>query len=277
MARARLMVATGLYGDADAAGLPHAYAGTLYMLATQIDVACQDQHWSSGDIELDPTPYPDCIEHARNNLVRLFLAHPRDYTHLLFWDSDVKARPKQLAGAITAMVKADKPIVGCPYIQKALFWEQGARAVRELLHDKPDAGVEEIERTMRGWSVRYVPDPRVTPFGERDGDLVEMPKHVPIGFGLIRRDVLEKMTSHYADALGYDLVNEGVLEHHVGLFHTTIEGRRFAMEDFAFCDRWKALGGRLFMYVGEHAPLEHLGRTAFKGTREALLGDWRGR
>lgn len=277
MSRAVILVGTALYGDADAAGLPHAFAGTLYLLAHQLGVACQDQHWERDDIVLDPVPYPDSIEHARNNLVRLFLAHPRGYTHLLFWDSDVKGTPKQIAGAITAMVKADKPIVGVPYIQKAHFWQQGARAVRELLDAKPDATAEEIERTMRGWCVRYVPDPRVIPFGERDGDLVAMPQHVPIGFGLIRRDVLEKMTAHYGDALGYDLVHEGELQHHVGLFHTKLTRRVFAMEDVSFCDRWLEMGGRMYLYVGEHAPLEHIGRTAFKGTREALLGDWKGR
>ena len=276
MSKARILVGTPLYGDSDAAGLPHAFAGTLYLLAHQLGVACQDQHWERDDIVLDPVPYPDSIEHARNNLVRLFLAHPIGYTHLLFWDSDVKDTPKRIAGAITAMVKADKPIVGAPYIQKAIFWEQGARAVRELLDRKPEATAAEVEATMRGWSVRYVPDPRVTPFGEREGDLVEM-QHVPIGFGLIRRDVLEKMTAYYADALGYDLLHEGEQQRHVGLFHTTLERRRFAMEDFAFCDRWRAMGGRMYLYVGEHAPLEHIGRTSFKGTREALLGDWRGR
>ena len=267
-----------LYGDSEAAGLSRAITGTLYQLGKQLDVICDDTAWDGGSVELDPQPYPNCIEHARNNLVRLFLAHPRQYTHALLWDSDVKPKTAgQIAPILTKLLKADKAIIGVPYIQKMHFWKQGAQAALEYIHAHPEATAEQLAEVIHGYSVRYVPDFRCEPLGEVDAatGLVEMPRHVPFGFALVKREVFEKMTAYYKDSLRYDkdFVEDGktVHEEHVGLFHTGLERRVFTMEDVAFCDRWRAMGGRLHLYVGEGAPLEHIGATSFSGTREALL------
>src|ERR1700674_1845920 len=103
----RLCAAIPLYGDSEAAGLTRGIAGTLYQLGKQLDVICDDTSWNGGTVELDPQPFPNSIEHARNNLVRLFLANPRQYTHMLFWDADVKPRfTGQIAPLLTRMLKA---------------------------------------------------------------------------------------------------------------------------------------------------------------------------
>ena len=228
--------------------------------------------------QLDPQPFPNSIEHARNNLVRLFLANPKQYTHALFWDSDVKPRTAgQIAPLLTKMLKADKPIISAPYIQKYRFWEQGAQKTVEYLHEHPAATAKELAEILRGYTARYVPDFRCEVPGEVGADgVAEMPRHVPFGFALVKREVFEKMTDFYRESLRYDkdyIDDDGkpVHEEHVGLFHTGLERRVFTMEDVAFCDRWRALGGRLYLYLGEGTPLEHVGATSFSGTREAML------
>ena len=280
----RICCAIALYGDSEAAGLSRGITGTLYTLGKQLDVICDDTAWDGGSVELDPQPYPNCIEHARNNLVRMFLAHPRQYTHALLWDSDVKPKlAGDAAKVLTRMLKADKPIVAVPYVHKAYLWKQGARAAIAYLRDHPDVTEEELGEVIRGYSATYVPDFRIEPLGEVDAatGVAEMPRHVPFGFALVQRAVFEKMTTYYKDSLRYDKDYEKdgqmVHEEHVGLFHTTLERRVYQMEDVAFCERWRAMGGRLYLYVGEGAPLEHIGYTSFSGTREAMLADWRGR
>jgi len=278
MANFRICALLPLYGDSEAAGLSRAIAGTLYQLGKQLDVICDDKSWDGGSVELDPQPYPNCIEHARNNLVRLFLAHPRQYTHALLWDSDVKPTTSgQIAPLLTRLLKADKPIIAVPYIQKSRHWVQGAQKAIEHLREHPEVTAEELGEILRGYTVRYVPDFRCEVLGEVGADgIAEMPRHVPFGFALIKREVFEKMTAHYKDSLRYDkdwLDDDGkpVHEEHVGLFHTGLERRVFTMEDVAFCDRWRAMGGRLHLYLGEGAPLEHVGATSFSGTRGAML------
>lgn len=274
-----------LYGDSEAAGLSKSLTGTLYSLGKQLDVICDDRSWSGGTVELDPQPYANTIEHARNNLVRLFLAHPRQYTHALLWDSDVKGRnPSHVASLLTKMLKADKPIIGVPYAGKKHFWEQGAAAALEHVRSHPETTAAELADVIRGFTVRYIPDYGLQPLGEVDADgFTEAPRHVPFGFALIKREVFEKMTAYYKDSLRYDMDWEASgdrpasHEEHVGLFHTILRDRVYQNEDVAFCRRWKEMGGRLHLYVGDGAPLEHIGYTSFSGTREAMLADWRGR
>lgn len=277
MGNFRIAACVPLYGDSESAGLSKAFCGSLYALGKQLDVLCDDRSWDGGPVELDPNPYPNCIEHARNNLVRIFLAHPRQYTHALLWDSDVKPKSAgQVASLLTKMLKADKPIIAVPYVQKMHFWKQSAEAALEYVRKHPEATAEELGEVIHGFAVRYVPDFRCEPLGDVGADgVAEMPRHVPFGFALIKREVFEKMTDYYRESLRYDKdwIEDGktVHEEHVGLFHTSLERRLFTMEDVAFCDRWKAMGGRLFLYMGEGAPLEHIGSTSFSGTHEAML------
>jgi hypothetical protein len=281
MSKARVCAVTALYGDPEAAGLSKAYSGALYFLGAGIgdkanlDVICGEQGFENGDVELDPSPYPGGIEHARNNCIRLFLQHPRAYTHALLWDSDVKGTPLQIGRLIARMLKLDKPIISVPYLQKNYYWKQGAQGALDHLREHPEAKAEQLADIIRGYSARYVPDFRVTPLGPVDDDGLAEQDRVPVGFALIKREVLEKMTAYYADSLGYDraFMEDGkqVVERHVGLFHTTLTHRKHQDEDYAFCERWKAMAGRMYLYVGEGSPLEHIGHHPFKGTREAML------
>ena len=273
-----------LYGDSEAAGIRRSMLGDFYYLGANLDVICDDQGWDKGSVELDPSPYPNSIEHARNNLVRLFLDHPRQYTHMWTRDSDVKApSPTACARLVGKLLAADKPLIGVPYIQKAFFPKQAAQRVLEL---GPAPTVDAIEAAIRGFSVRYVPDPGMYGnLGTPDEQGLISFDEPPLGFALIRRDMLEKMWAHYVDdpRLAYEMRRsatadtKAIHEQHVGLFHTDIRDRVYKSEDTAFCQRWKAMGGRAFLYVGDGAPLEHIGYTSFKGTREALLSDWTGR
>jgi hypothetical protein len=287
MSKARIAVCTPLYGDAEAAGLSRAYTGALYCLGSDLAVLCGEQGWDSGDIELDPSPYPNSIEHARNNLVRLFLEHPREYTHALLWDSDEKGTPNQIAKLIMRMLRADYPVMSVPCPEKQYFWEKAARAAHhfvvkgalsEKYEDKnyTDSDLAEI---IRGAACRYVPDPErgQCELGEVgiDGFAPMLRGHVSLGFAMVRRDVFQKMSDYYRETLAYDFEDhEGKPIECVGLFHTTLKQRKLSAEDSAFCDRWRAMGGSLHLYLGEGAPLEHIGRTTFKGTREAMLKDW---
>lgn len=281
MSQARICVCTPLYGDPEAAGLSKAYTGTLYAFGSDLSVLCGEDGWDSGDIELDASsPYPNSIEHARNYLVKLFLEHPRNYTHALLWDSDEQGSPNQIAKLIMRMVRADVPIASVPSVEKFLHWEKAAEAVRfEMAAGHSHTTDRELADVIRGAACRYLPDPlrsvcRLGSVGADDfAEMVE--GYVSLGFALVRRDVFERLTELHRAELTYDFRDhEGKPIEVVGLFHTTVLGRRLAMEDMAFCDRARAAGFGQYLYVGEGSPIDHVGRTVFRGTREAMLRDW---
>lgn len=108
-------------------------------------------------------------------------------------------------------------------------------------------------------------------YGDPDLGLLEV-WGMPGGFMRIKREVLEKMWDHYNEELGiYDHAVPG--EHTVRMFdpyyYTDDEGRRRALsEDYAFCQRWRDLGGKI--YMDANLSMAHVGTEAFKGT----LGTW---
>jgi hypothetical protein len=275
--KARICVATPAYGNLASGGISIQYTDTMLALGKQLGLLCAEQGWNEGDVQLASAYYQsNNIVNARCDLVRRFLIHPLDYTHMLFWDADVFGKPKPIADILTRLLKADKPIVGVPYVQKHLWWEQGAKAVVEHLKTHPDASPAELAHVLQGFTIRYVPDfAHLPPLADRIvDDLVEMPR-IPIGFSLIQRGMLEKMVDHYGDALSYEktsLAGEKLVT--PGLFMMTLKNRVLVDEDYAFCDRWREMGGRLHLYVGPGAPLGHVGSWAFEGTREAMLADW---
>ena len=46
--------------------------------------------------------------------------------------------------------------------------------------------------------------------------------------------------------------------------------RTMLSEDYSFCASWRAIGGKVMMYVGPGSPVGHIGSTVFRGTRDGL-------
>lgn len=87
--------------------------------------------------------------------------------------------------------------------------------------------------------------------GERSGELQEV-EHAPAGFLLIKRQVIERMIGARQHML-YD--RDG--QRHFRLWD--MDGP--VGEDVAFCRRWRAMGGRIFMHMG--VVLRHYGEQCF--------------
>lgn len=78
-------------------------------------------------------------------------------------------------------------------------------------------------------------------------------EHLPAGFLLLRRSVIEKMIRAYPE-LRYD--------YGYALWSYSFErGVTYAQEDVAFCRRWRALGEPIWMHTGVVVP--HYGDVAF--------------
>lgn len=83
--------------------------------------------------------------------------------------------------------------------------------------------------------------------------------HVGTAFMLISRSCAEKMRDAYPE-LEYDGGDGKVCW---GLFLQAIQARRYMPEDFSFCERWRRIGGKV--YICPDVPLGHIGSHEFRG------------
>ncbi len=170
----------------------------------------------------------------RDMLTDGFLDGPA--THMLCVDSDIGFGPEQ----IQALLDLKLPFVAGTYSKK--------QANREIPADYTGD-------TMGG--------PRETVFanGTR-GPVIDDPlwksKHVPAGFMLLERGTVERMAGAYRQ-LQYQVKGFGLI---TGLWSPEFaQGVSYAGEDVAFCRRWTALGGEIWMHRG--VVLEHHGDMVY--------------
>jgi len=82
---------------------------------------------------------------------------------------------------------------------------------------------------------------------------------IGMAFCLITRQCAERMVQAYPELRYIGITGEP----ESALFNPMVAHQRFFSEDFAFCARWRAIGGQVFM--APDVPLSHVGSHTFKG------------
>jgi len=195
---------------------------------------------------------------ARSRAVARFLS--TDFSHLLFVDSDVGFDPKCVQGMMLQHVD----VISTPYPKKRLMLSKYKEAIQaDFSH--PSAALHE-------WGFRRKPGNL-----EAEGEKAEV-LDVPMGLTLISRECLETMTEHFRSTLGFQDMPDmgdsgGRVTDCVALFQLMIkpspDGKGWLMpEDFSFCERWRAIGGRVHIYIGDGSPATHWGAYRFSSDVE---------
>jgi len=173
------------------------------------------------------------VDDARNAMVREFLMS--DATHLVFIDNDVGFYPDSLV----KLARHEKDMV---------------------------AGVYPLKEEEEGYPIRV--GSGVDLQADENG-LVEV-EGLPTGFLKISRSCLEKMVAEYGDRKFYGRGQSHQDIPHVILFERTYQNGVRYSGDYAFCEKWKAIGGK--MYVDPEMYFTHSGTHEWSGT----LGEyWR--
>lgn len=199
------------------------------------------------------------VTRARNELVNNFLESQG--THLMFIDADIGFNPND----VLHMVMADKDVVAGAYPLKIHDWDAVKKA-----SSAGNLDPKELERSATQYVINiHKPDPEMvgqTVDVEIKEGLVEV-WDAGTGFMLIKREVIEKMIEAYPETLYYSDKNMSeILERRkrYALFDTMIDAdQRYLSEDYTFCRRWQALGGKIHLSVG--TVLNHVGTTTFRG------------
>lgn len=205
------------------------------------------------------------VTRGRNVLCQRFLMLGKA-THLLFVDSDIEFDPSLVFRLLEGSAKkGPDAVLTCCYPKKSFDWPAAARRV---------AAGEPLQQAGVDWNINCA-----APTSDADG-FIEVTE-AATGFMLIPRALVERMAAHYRDELlcRNDLPGiRNAVPTYVALFDTMIcqRTRRYLSEDYAFCHRATAIGGRVFVDAAPTSPpLGHVGQVSACGnpsTRFKLVG-----
>jgi hypothetical protein len=152
------------------------------------------------------------------------------------------------------------------FIDSDIAWDP-PDLLRVLSYNVPlVAGVYPRKSENLSFTVRFG-DPRMVEADRRTGLIVA--KQVGAGFLRIRRDCLEQMIGAYENLRYQPPPISGEAEARYSLFDTSIDGEEFLGEDYTFCNRWRAIGGTV--WVDPDVNLRHYGSKPFSGVLRQVL------
>jgi hypothetical protein len=193
------------------------------------------------------------ITQGRNMCVAEFLK--KEFTHLLFIDSDISFNE----GAVGRLIEANKDVISIPYPLKDMNWDKGFKMIQE-------GKIKSVLDLKNKAFYRYpfkVPDPENIKIQNK---VIEV-THSPTGFMMIKREVFEKMIIAYPNLrIDQDQLVNGKVEKlgHMWNFFDTLfdpEKRTYLGEDFAFCKRWRDIGGTCHAWIGDY--ITHVGEHQY--------------
>ncbi len=200
------------------------------------------------------------ITRGRNAMVAELLDAP-GVTHLMFIDADIGFEPESF-GRLLAF---DQDVVAGSYPIKGVDWSRIARS--------STAGNLTVEQ-LREAGLQYVGTPMDGPDREeRDGFVTA--RYAGTGFMLIRRSAIVRLARAHPE-LQYRRTHVGqaaclATDRLFDLFSPLIEpeSQTYLSEDYSFCHRWRALGGRV--WLDAKTRLKHVGSYEYMGTPTIAL------
>ena len=238
MSRTFVVIGTPCFG-----GLVH--HGYMTSVVQVLAHAC-----STGiDIGLSLLASDALITRGRATIVAAFLDNPAA-THLLFVDADISFSPEQF----TRLLTFDQDIVAAPYPVKSIKWGEIPNRHVNLQEPLDEAGLVYVGKTAVGAT-------------QKDG--FALADYVGTGFMLIKRHVIERMAKAYPEMKFKSVPSFPATpvssDNLYALFDPMIDKDtgEYISEDYAFCRRWRALGGEIWLDTA--ARLTHSGTYDFKG------------
>ena len=182
---------------------------------------------------------------TRSVLASRVLADP-GYSHLLFIDADMGFSPSLIA----KMLALDEPVVGCLAPSRTNNYERLLASAQ-------------LEADVTAWRFAahdYIPAEIHADKPQRSG-FVQAP-YAGTGILLIRRDALERLRDAHPELVTASGAYEANMGYTGPMFHAFAETLEDG-EDAAFCARWKAVGGEIWVCTNE--TITHVGRERFIG------------
>ena len=201
-------------------------------------------------VTVDLHGFDSLITRSRNTLVARFMDRP-GATHLLFVDADISYQPAQ----VLRMLAFGQDLVAGMYPLKLRDWSAGA-----IGRVRAGEGIETA-------ALRYVGLPCADSEREEQDGFVTA-EYAGTGFMLIARTAIARLMEAHPElrfAAAHDRPEPDPSPHQFALFDCMIEPetRHYLSEDYTFCRRWRALGGKI--WLDTQSALVHTGSHDFVG------------
>jgi hypothetical protein len=207
---------------------------------------------AGGEFDLDVVMLggDSLITRSRSVLVARFLDDPRA-THLMFVDADIAFEPDQFL----RLLRLDKDFAAGAYPLKQIDWRALPRRAVDG-EPLPAAGLSYVGELCAGEQLRHEAG-------------FATAAYAGTGFQLIKRTVFERLIAAHPELKFRSvqtLTNEAPNSDRLyALFECAIDPQSgaYLSEDFAFCARWRALGGEIWLDL--HSRLTHSGTSSYAG------------
>lgn len=191
------------------------------------------------------------ITRGRSRLAAQFLAHP-EATHLLFIDADIAFLPQ----TVFRLLDSGKDVIAAVCPLKKIDWGKVRKAVEK--------GVTDLQAASIGYVVRFLPNAQNS---VEVNDGFAQVAYGGTGFLMVTRGAMQKLFDAHPElrAKMRDMADNSAHET-VMVFETMIEPEtgQYLSEDYAFCRRWRDLGGEI--WADFEARLTHVGHAAYTGS-----------
>jgi len=206
------------------------------------------------------------VSRARNNLVAKAMTN-RSTTHILFIDTDITWDPWD----VVKLLLDNESLVGGVYPLKRYGWEKittNPEIISKWIAKKNEFPVlkghsdeQIIQHNLLRYNINYV-----SPNLSINKNLAEV-RHLATGFMMIKRATIEKMmkafpSTKYVDDVSF--LEPAENEFAFALFDCGVEDGHYLSEDWMFCNRWRNMGGKVFINVGIN--LTHSGIEDYRGS-----------
>ena len=244
----KIMIATPMYGGQ--------LTSDHYtsMMSLQRDVMASGKYGLTVDVIANES----LITRARNTLVENFLATDADF--LIFIDADIGFLPEQ----VFRCIESGFDVCGVSYPLKGYSIDKMGAAILE------DIKTQSIN--VKTLLSRSLPSSTNLLFSNQEGQTVvhlnikdgflEVSK---LGTGLmcISRRAIQKMIEEYPETYTNDVSGYSNAQKYHLLFETMIEpeSNRYLSEDYAFCYKWRKLGGQIWVLLD--SEISHTGYHRF--------------
>jgi hypothetical protein len=180
----------------------------------------------------------------------------KEYTHMLFIDSDISFDPS----SVVKLLKCDKDVVSIPYPMKTINWNK----IHGRLQDDKNISIENLSKSGFTYPIKVEDQSNINV----NKGIMEV-THAPTGFMLIKKETILKMVEKYPHLkIKQPTILNGETKDTDNLwnfFDTWFDQatNKYYGEDFAFCQKWRDIGGKCYCYVDDF--ITHVGEYSYEG------------
>jgi hypothetical protein len=195
------------------------------------------------------------VTQGRNLCVSSFL-NKKEYTHMLFVDGDISFDPS----SVVKLLKCDKDVVSIPYPMKTINWNK----VHGRIQNDKNINMNDLSKSGFTYPIKVEDQQNINV----SKGIMEV-THAPTGFMLIKKEAILKMVERYPHLkIKQPTIMNGEAKDTENLwnfFDTWFdqETNKYYGEDFAFCQKWRDIGGKCYCYVNDF--ITHVGEYSFEG------------